>query len=181
MKCKNCKEVFKPARFNWKYCDKDECNNIGVKEIISKVRVQKKKDQRKETKEAKIKLMTHSNWLMKLQEVVNKFIRIRDKDKDCVSCGAISGRYTMSAGHFYPAGNYSFLRFHEDNIHGQCWFNCNKNKHGNVGEYRLKITERITEEDLKWLDDNRNKESKLSIPEIQEEIKKYKDKIKSLT
>ena len=33
-------------------------------------------------------------------------------------------------GHFLAAGNYSFLRFNEDNVHKQCSANCNGFKSG---------------------------------------------------
>ena len=181
MRCKNCKDKFEPKRFNWKYCEKEICNNIGVKELVSKTRKQKEQQRRKQTKEAKEKIMTRSDWLKKLELSFNKFIRERDKDKPCISCGAAPGTYTLTCGHFWPAGNYSFLRFNELNCHGQCWYNCNKNKHGNIGEYRLNITSRISEEDLNWIDENRHNELNLTIEEIKDLIKVYKDKIKFLT
>ena len=177
-RCKNCKDKFEPKKFNWKYCEKEACNDIGIKELLEKSRQQKKRQWNKQKRAIKESLKTHSDWLKDLEAVFNKFIRLRDKDKGCVSCDKKAGQFKLTAGHFWNAGNYSFLRFNEWNVHGQCWFDCNKNKHGNVNEYRLRITERITKEQLKWLDDNRHNPQKLTIEEIKEKIKEYKEKIK---
>ena len=76
------------------------------------------------------------------------YIRIRDRDKPCVSCGAYT---TLEAGHFYSGGNYPVLRFNPLNVHGQCK-KCNSHLHGNLNEYRKKITTRITLEELNSLD-----------------------------
>ena len=78
----------------------------------------------------------------------NRFIRLRDKDKGCVSCDS----YTFSdAGHFYSAGHYPPLRYNENNVHGQCK-RCNYFISGNLVEYRKRITNRIPVEKLKDLD-----------------------------
>ena len=77
----------------------------------------------------------------------NEFIRERDKDKGCVSCGA----RVVEAGHFYSGGHYPPLKFNENNVHGQCK-RCNGFLSGNLNEYRKRITQRITEDELKELD-----------------------------
>ena len=78
----------------------------------------------------------------------NKFIRERDQDKGCVSCGAP----VSQAGHFYSAGHYAALRFNENNVHGQC-VRCNMYLSGNLNEYRKRITQRIDLSDLNELDE----------------------------
>ena len=86
--------------------------------------------------------------LIKLATVhFNKFIRLRDQNKGCVSCGA----NVQHAGHFYSGGHYSALRFLEPNVHGQC-LRCNNFLHGNLNEYRRNITSRIGVEGLDKLD-----------------------------
>jgi len=79
----------------------------------------------------------------------HKFIRERDKDKPCVSCGEWK---TLEAGHFYSGGHYPELRFNEFNVHGQCK-RCNGHLHGNLNEYRKSLLERIGEDRLKVLDE----------------------------
>lgn len=65
------------------------------------------------------------------QVVFNLFIRERDKDRGCISCGSP----VTEAGHYFSAGHYSALRFNEVNVNGQCT-RCNRFLHGNLINYR---------------------------------------------
>ncbi len=78
----------------------------------------------------------------------NKYIRLRDHSKGCVSCDSPT---FSDAGHFYPAGHYPPLKYNENNVHGQCK-QCNYFYHGNLIEYRKLITNRITKTQLLELD-----------------------------
>jgi hypothetical protein len=78
----------------------------------------------------------------------NAYIRDRDKHKGCISCD--SDTFT-DAGHFYSAGHFPSLRYNEMNVFGQCK-RCNYFLHGNLDEYRQRITKRITPEQLESLD-----------------------------
>jgi hypothetical protein len=72
----------------------------------------------------------------------HKFIRTRDKDLPCISCG----RYTkLQAGHFYSAGNHPSVRFNEDNVNGQC-IQCNHFLSGNLLPYRANLIKKIGQE-----------------------------------
>lgn len=78
----------------------------------------------------------------------NKFIRLRDHGKPCISCGS----YTeLQAGHFYSGGHYSCLRFNENNVHGQCK-RCNYFLSGNLNEYRKNLVKKIGKEGIDELD-----------------------------
>ena len=181
MRCKNCKDKFEPKKFLQKFCmEKEECISEFLKEMRAKNVKTEKKDWQLKKKVLIEKTMTHSDWLKRLEEVFNKFIRLRDKDKPCISCGTEKQNIEYHAGHFWPGGNYSFLRFHEDNVHKQCGNNCNKNKHGNVGEYRIKLIERIGLERVNYLDLTRHNSSTLTIDEVKEKIIIYKSKVKQL-
>lgn len=72
----------------------------------------------------------------------HKFIRERDKDKPCVSCGKYT---TLQAGHFYSAGNFPETRFSERNVHGQCK-KCNYYLSGNLIPYQQELINRIGQE-----------------------------------
>lgn len=78
--------------------------------------------------------------IKKAQIAFNAYIRNRDKDKGCISCGGDVDH----AGHYFSAGQYSALRFDETNVHGQC-VGCNTYKHGNLIEYGLGIVQRYGE------------------------------------
>lgn len=138
----------------------------------------KQKSWKKEKSQRREKIMTASAWRKALQSVVNAFIRERDKGRKCISCDkTLRGKY--DAGHFYSVGSYPNLRYHEDNIHGQC-VHCNQHLHGNLIEYRKSLIERIGEDRVDYLDSIKNQELKITIPEIKEKIELYKKRIKAL-
>lgn len=125
----------------------------------------------------KEELKTHSDYIKVLQAVFNRFIRLRDKDKGCISCGKeLTGIY--HAGHFFPTSSHPELRFNEDNVMGQC-IKCNAHLHGNLGQYANKLPKRIGWERFEKLYEPTTA-LKLTIPEILELIKFYKEKIKTL-
>jgi hypothetical protein len=177
MKCNNCKEVFKPRKFNWKYCQSDVCNNIGVQELIKKVREKKAKDNRNNTKEEKEALLTHRDYLKIFQTVFNTYIRTRDKELPCVSCGK-NNEKQFHAGHYRSVGSCPELRFEELNVWRQC-ATCNTYLHGNLIEYRKELIKRIGVDQVEWLE-GPQPSNKLMIPEIKTKIVDYKLKIKGL-
>lgn len=83
------------------------------------------------------KLTPLPKLLSKAQTVFNAWIRERDKDKGCISCGAP----VEHAGHYYSAGHHSGLRFSEKNVNGQC-LRCNNFLHGNLINYRKGLVKR---------------------------------------
>lgn len=116
-----------------------------------------------------------------LQEIFNSYIRIRDKDKVCISCG--QPKSYKQAGHFYPVKTYDGLRFNEDNCHGECSY-CNGFDDMHLLTYRenLKIRIGLTrycELEMKAKDYKING-YKWSRSEILELIEYYKNKIKEL-
>lgn len=172
-RCKECKDKFIVKYFLQKFCMlKDECikafadgNKIKDWKIKKAIMVEK--------------LLTHKDYLQMLQVVFNTYIRIRDKDLPCISCGTLSN-VKYDAGHFWNAGNNQFLRFNEDNVNKQCGNNCNVHLSGNFGEYRIGLIEKIGIERVDILEQTRHFTLKLSIAEIKEQILIYKSKIKLL-
>lgn len=177
MRCKNCKDKFEPKWFNWKFCDKDLCHNLGVKELVKKEREKKAKQERKETKKAKEALLTHRDYLKLFQTVFNTYIRTRDKDLPCISCGK-NNEKQFHAGHYRSVGSCPELRFEELNVWRQC-ATCNTYLHGNLIEYRKELINRIGVDKVEWLE-GYQPSNKLLISEIKEKIKEYKTKINSL-
>jgi hypothetical protein len=171
-KCKNCKEPFTPIRSTLeRYCQKDECLRVFVAEAKEKAWKKKKAVKKEE-------LMTIQDYVKIAQQVFNKYIRLRDKDKGCISCGKpLVGKF--DAGHFYNANNHWYIRFHPDNVHGQCVL-CNQHKHGNLLEYRKGLIERIGFEQYKSLEAYAEVSRKYEKHELKEIISTYKQKIKNL-
>ena len=96
----------------------------------------------------KKKPLTTARLKIKAQEIFRKFIRERDKDKPCVSCGKY---VALQCGHFYSGGHYSQLYFDEDNSNGQC-LRCNYHLSGNLIPYRIELLKRIGKERVEMLD-----------------------------
>ena len=180
VRCKTCKEKFEQYEFNNKYCKEIDCQTAKALFKLDKIKKAQAKASRKETREAKEKLKTKSDYEKELERIFNAFIRERDKRCDCISCGSKAGTYKITAGHYFPAGSYKNIRFDEDNVHGQCWFNCNKNRHGNLQEYRIGLIQRIGKDRLENLDTKRLEPSNYSIPDLKEMKIIYRDKIKAL-
>lgn len=172
-KCRRCKKEFEPLYYNGVikslFC---------ISCLIEQGKQKKKAEWRKERKAIKEKLKTQSEWLKELQKVFNEFIRLRDKNKPCISCGkTLSGKY--DAGHFFSVGAYPNIRFNEYNVHGQC-VECNQHKHGNINEYVIRLPMRIGREHFEELQELRTKPLLLTIPEIKDLISEYKEKVKLL-
>jgi hypothetical protein len=114
--------------------------------------------------------------LLKAQDVFNKFIRLRDLDKGCISCIAP----VTQAGHYHSAGHHSALRFNEMNTNGQCT-RCNCFLHGNLLHYRNGLIKRYGEQKVLMLDSAaRRTAKKWSRAELHAIIQTYTAEIKKL-
>lgn len=164
-KCKECGENFTPFKTTQVVCS-TKCASI----------LAEKKVWHKEKKERAEKLRTRTEWLNILQVVFNKYIRERDKNKPCISCGkSLIGKF--DAGHYFAVGSYPNLRFNENNVHGQCVY-CNQHLHGNHVEYGIQLIKRIGQFDYDKLMMLRNDPLKMTLFEIKQKIKLYKLLIK---
>ena len=141
-KCAVCAEPFKPQRMGQRVCS-PACAAVQGKR-------DSEKQERMETRERKAALKTRSEWLKEAQAAFNAWIRERDRDQPCISCGRFhTGSY--DAGHYRSVGAQPALRFHEDNCHKQC-VPCNQHKSGNAIEYRLGLIARIGAERVAFLE-----------------------------
>lgn len=123
-----------------------------------------------------------------LQEVFNKFIRIRDTKHDkgapyfiCISCGEPKGLEQMNAGHYWPVGGHEAVRYDEDNVHGQCIYCNNFAAGGEVTmNYSGRLLRKIGKERFEALSYRRFNKSKLMSFEVELLIQQYKEKIEKL-
>ena len=170
-RCKHCKQKFESVKFNQKYCLEPECVKVWVSQA---------KDQNwKKTKKKMQQDIETVQELMKAAQIVfNKFIRIRDKDKPCISCGSkLENKF--DAGHYFSSGGHKAVTFDEDNVHGQC-VACNQWKHGNLIQYQIGIEQRIGGERLIALHEKAHQSVKYTRDELRDLITTYKQKIKAL-
>ena len=168
-KCKVCKEKFEPLRPLQVVCS-TKCGYEYTK-------VQKEKQWKDRKKELKEKLLTRSDYLKLAQAAFNAYIRERDKDRSCISCGTYNGK--MNAGHYMSVGSTPELRFNEDNVHKQCE-RCNTFYSGNLINYRIELINRIGKERVNLLERKDLEPLKMTIDEIKKLTKKYKNLLKNL-
>lgn len=170
-RCKNCKQKFDQVRFNQKFCLDPECVKVWVAQA-------KDKEWKKTKKKMQADIETVQELMKAAQVVFNKFIRIRDKDKPCISCGSkLENKF--DAGHYFSSGGHKAVTFDEDNVHGQC-VACNQWKHGNLIQYQIGIEQRIGGERLIKLHEKAHQSVKYTRDELRNLIATYKQKIKNL-
>ena len=108
-------------------------------------------ERRKKDSERREKLKTRSQWGREAQAAVNAYVRYRDRDRSCISCGrnlkfgAVGGK--VDAGHLLSRGAHPHKRYRTDNIHAQC-VACNRHRSGAVDNFRVGIVWRYGQEYL---------------------------------
>ena len=116
------------------------------------------------------------------QHEFNAYIRFRDSDKPCISCGkpldgdSIGG--VFDCGHYRSRGAAGHLRFHPANAHGQCK-HCNRWGSGQVQDFRLGLVERIGIEAVERLESD-NTPHKWTQQELIDIKLEYRAKLKEL-
>lgn len=150
-KCKVCSEWFIPAYANIRWCC-PEHGAIYAIELRAKEKVKAEakrikdkheadKTDRKRLAEKNQQVKPLSYFIKQAQQAFNEFIRYRDREQACISCGRHhEGQY--HAGHFRTTGANPELRFNEDNCHRQC-APCNNHLSGNLIAYRPALIAKI--------------------------------------
>ena len=169
-RCRICKDKFE---YRWSTFEKTCLTPSCILEWKNKV---KEKEWKAEKKAIKESLKTNADHVRELQVIFNKFIRLRDKGLNCISCNKPAKK--ENAGHYKSAGGHPEHRFNEKNVHLQCEY-CNTFLHGNLIEYRKGLIKRIGLEETELLE-NHIIPMKYSISELVELKAIYKEKIKKL-
>ena len=116
--------------------------------------------------------------LMKVaQQTFNKYIRLRDKDKPCITCGH-TGNRQRHASHYRPVGRNAKHRFNEMNVHSACSI-CNTHLSGNLVPYREYLISEYGEKVVTDLESD-NEAHSYTVDELKEIINTYKQKIKDI-
>jgi len=141
------------------------------------------KVERAETRRRKEAIKTLPKLKKEAEREFNAFIRARDADQPCISCGApppdLSGLHAgRDAGHYRSVGSAAHLRYHEDNVHAQC-VHCNQHGAGRAVEYRIGLIARIGEARVVALETN-NTVRKWSHDELRAIRDTYKAKLKEM-
>jgi hypothetical protein len=173
-KCAICKKEF--IKFNMAH---KVCGAICAGEYVFKLNAKEKEEkariERIADKKAKERLKNRFEWIKQAQTIFNSYIRYRDFNMPCISCGRHhNGQY--HAGHYLSTGARPNLRFNEQNVHKQC-APCNTHLSGNLINYRINLIKKIGEKAVLELETN-YEPKKYTIDDLREIIEHYREKIK---
>lgn len=181
-KCKVCNEWFHPAFANVRWCCPEhgaiyalelrtkEKVKAEAKRIKAKKDAEKAARQRRRAKRETFK--TKAQWDKEAQSAFNRYIRIRDDGKPCISCDAqLIGKINfltgsaIDASHYRSRGAAAHLKFNAFNVHSACT-RCNRQLSGNAVEYRNRLIKRIGQERVERLESD-NELRRFDIPYLQ--------------
>ena len=183
------------------------CNDDCIMDVITKDRLKRQKQARISQNKAKKKEKELDIYWKKkkrdrnnndtgkrksaAQKAFNAFIRKRDENEPCISCGGtqldvpyLRGGY-WDCGHFKSVGGFPELRFEELNAHKQC-----KSCNGGSGrfarkdrtvsdEYKKRLAGKIGQKSFTWLNGPHDAKNYTCVDFKEIELH-YKKKLKSL-
>jgi len=173
--CRQCKSRFVPVRPMQVVC--------GPLCGLDYAKGKRAKEEKKEDRAHKERLKTIPQLKKEAQVAFNGYIRERDRQQPCISCGAPPPDLSQlhagrDAGHLRSTGAADHLRFDERNCNAQC-VSCNQYKAGNVIAYRLGLVARIGLDAVEALE-NDNEAVKWSRDLLREIKAIYKGKTREL-
>ncbi|WP_024873134.1 recombination protein NinG [Tolumonas lignilytica] len=186
--CPECWKEFTP-RNSMQKCDSISCAIAYAKkkqeQKDKREAVAATREKRRNLRERKIALKKRSDWVADVQREFNKFIRLRDADMPCISCGEKNppmlhgGQW--DCGHFLSVGHAPELRFEELNAHKQCK-SCNggaghyAHKNKTVSQkYRENLIQKIGLPKVEWLE-GPHEPKKYTIDQLKELLVLYRSK-----
>lgn len=116
-----------------------------------------KKRQRAGDRLRREQLKTKPELTKEAQKEFNRWVRLRDYELPCISCGRTPSDANLATGsrtdcgHYRSVGSMPSLRFEPLNAAGQCVY-CNQHLSGNIVEYRKGVFGRIGPDKLTWLE-----------------------------
>lgn len=177
-KCAHCEVSFKPTRMGQKAC------SLDCARMVAKAQLEKKA--RKLEKIRRMDAQPRSFWVKKAQQAFNDFIRWRDRDLGCCSCGTVTaGQY--HCGHYLTTKAQPGIRFGdpsrpmqqriaEANANKQC-AQCNNFKSGALTDYRIRLLTKYGPETVDAIERD-HPVIKWTIEELKEIRSHYKSRLK---
>ena len=158
------------------FCDQN-CFAEWAAANVSKLAKKGKQIESKRLKAKKERLKTKCAHLREAQASFNAYIRERDAQEPCISCGRYhTGKY--DAGHYRSVGSAPELRFDEDNCHRQC-VPCNQHLSGNLISYRINLVKRIGQERVDKLE-GPHEPKNYTIEQIQDIKAHYRKRVREM-
>ena len=164
--CKVCKQKFTATFDNVWWC----CPEHGaifalelrakqkIKEAAKRIKERKEKEraERRDLKARKVALKTKPQWRAEAQAAFNRYVRLRDAGKPCISCGRLPEQTfggTMDCGHYRTRGAAAHLAFNLHNTASQCVY-CNRDRDGAQKAFEQGLIERIGAEKVEAINND---------------------------
>ena len=177
-KCRvaTCGASFVPSRMGQAVCS-PACALIDGPRHAPKARKALADIERNDIKVRKEKLKSRADHAKDTQQAFNEWVRLRDADLPCVSCGRHhDGQY--HAGHYRTVAANPAIRFEPLNVHKQC-APCNNHKSGDIVNYRIELVKRIGAEAVEWLE-GPHEPKKYTIEQLKAMTAEYRAKTREL-
>jgi hypothetical protein len=173
---KTCRASFVPKVSFQSWCSPD-CAVVIARDKREKKRKSLASIERREIKVRKEKLKNRADHLREAQATFNEWVRLRDADRPCISCGRHhEGQY--HAGHYRSVGANPELRFEPLNVWKQS-APCNTHLSGNLVNYRISLLQGIGAEKVEWLE-GPHEPRKYTVEEIKTIKAEYRAKTREL-
>ncbi|MBY8953852.1 recombination protein NinG [Pseudomonas carnis] len=171
-----CRASFVPSRMGQAVCS-PACALIDGPRHAPKARKALADIERKDIKVRKEKLKSRADHAKDTQQAFNEWVRLRDVDLPCVSCGRHhDGQY--HAGHYRTVAANPAIRFEPLNVHKQC-APCNNHKSGDIVNYRIELVKRIGAEAVEWLE-GPHEPKKYTVEQLKAMTAEYRAKTREL-
>lgn len=145
-RCKICGAVFIRVRMSQQTCSDMICRREWIRQK------ERAKAERAAFKVRKERAKTLSQLAKEAEYYVNRYVRLRDRNKPCVSCDRPANwQGQWHASHLKSVGANSALRFNLWNINKACSI-CNNYLSGNIGEYKARLPARIGQERFDFIE-----------------------------
>lgn len=135
-KCKVCLNKFTPTQFAQIVCN----YKCAIEHSKNLKKIKEQKEWKAEKSVLKDKLKTLGQFEAEAKTSFQKWVRMRDRDMPCISCG-VKDTDLFDGGHYFKAELFSGLIFDERNCHKQCR-KCNRFLNGNELQYRSGLIKR---------------------------------------
>lgn len=186
--CRVCPTQFRPMSSTQVVCSPG-CAQEYVRRREERKAQREAREEKRERRARLKELEPRRKVLARAQSAFNAFIRERDRDRPCISCGVVNPpeRFggAWDCGHYRSVGAAPELRFDELNAHKQCKA-CNggSGRFARKGEtvrmqYRERLIERIGREAVHWLE-GQHPPKHYTVEELEAIAKKYRAKAREL-
>ena len=154
-KLKDCATPYQRAG----YCHAEHMARYGLEKARAQMRRKAEREakaKRAKHRADKERIKTRSQHMRETQQAFNAYIRERDRDLPCISCGKTNPGGDPRGGvwdcsHYRSVGSCPELRFEPLNAHKGCK-HCNRDKSGNIVDYRIYLQVKIGKDALDWLE-----------------------------